>query len=58
MQTLFTVPSEQQLMEQPDYNLLFRWFVGLGMEAPVWDRTVYSINRNRLRCMQEKPCRG
>jgi len=48
LQTLFTVRSERLLMEQLDYNLLFRWFVGLGMDAPVWDRTVFSINRDRL----------
>lgn len=35
-------------MEQLDYNLLFRWFVGLSMDDPVWDRTVFSINRDRL----------
>jgi transposase len=58
MQTLFTVRSERQLMAQLDYNLLFRWFVGLGMEAPVWDRTVFSIDRDRLLCMQGKPCCG
>jgi transposase len=48
LQTLFTVRSERLLMEQLDYNLLFRWFVGLGMDASVWDRTVFSINRDRL----------
>lgn len=52
LQTLFTVRSERQLMEQLDYNLLFRWFVGLGMDAPVWDRTVFSINRDRLLCTE------
>lgn len=48
LQILFTVRSERQLMEQLDYNLLFRWFVGLGVDEPVWDRTVFSINRDRL----------
>lgn len=48
LQILFTVRSERQLMEQLDYNLLFRWFVGLGVDDPVWDRTVFSINRDRL----------
>lgn len=48
LQILFTVRSERQLMEQLDYNMLFRWFVGLGMDDPVWDRTVFSINRDRL----------
>jgi len=48
LQILFTVRSERQLMEQLDYNLLYRWFVGLGMDDAVWDRTVFSINRDRL----------
>lgn len=50
LQTLFTIRSERLLVEQLDYNLLFRWFVGLGMDDPVWDRTVFSINRDRLLC--------
>ena len=50
LQILFTVRSERQLMEQLDYNLLFRWFVGLSMDDPIWDRTVFSINRDRLLC--------
>ena len=40
--------SERLLMEQLDYNLLFRWFVGLGMDDPVWDATVFTKNRERL----------
>lgn len=48
LQILFTLRSERQLMEQLDYNLLFRWFVGLGVDDAVWDRTVFSINRDRL----------
>src|SRR6266568_1652795 len=40
LQVLYTVRSERQLMEQLDYNLLFRWFVGLSMDDPVWDFTV------------------
>jgi transposase len=48
LQALFTIRSERQLMEQLDYNLMFRWFVGLDMDAPVWDATVYSKNRERL----------
>jgi transposase len=48
LQILFTVRSERQLMEQLDYNLLYRWFVGLGVDDVVWDRTVFSINRDRL----------
>ena len=48
LQAFYTIRSERQLMEQLDYNLLFRWFVGLSMDAPVWDPTVYSKNRDRL----------
>ena len=48
LQAFYTIRSERQLMEQLDYNLLFRWFVGLSMDAPVWDATVYSKNRDRL----------
>jgi hypothetical protein len=42
------VRSERQLIEQLDYNLLFRWFVGRGAEDPVWDATVFCKNRDRL----------
>ena len=48
LQVLYTVRSERLLMEQMDYNLLFRWFVGLNMDDAVWDATVYSKNRERL----------
>jgi len=48
VQAFYTIRSERQLMEQLDYNLLFRWFVGLSMDAPVWDATVFSKNRDRL----------
>jgi transposase len=48
LQVLYTVRSERQLMEQLDYNLLFRWFVGLNMDDPVWDATVFTKNRQRL----------
>lgn len=48
LQALFTIRSERQLMEQLDYNLLFRWFVGLGIDDPVWVPTVFSKNRDRL----------
>ena len=48
LQAFYTIRSERQLMEQLDYNLLFRWFVGLSMDEPVWDATVYSKNRDRL----------
>jgi transposase len=48
LQAFYTIRSERQLMEQLDYNLLFRWFVGLSMDDPVWDATVFCKNRNRL----------
>jgi transposase len=48
LQVLFTIRSERLLMEELEYNLLFRWFVGLNMDDPVWDPTVYSKNRDRL----------
>ena len=48
LQIIFSIRSERQLMEQMDYNLMFRWFVGLGMDDPVWDHSVYSKNRDRL----------
>ena len=48
LQAFYTVRSERQLMEQLDYNLLFRWFVGLSVDDPVWDPTVFSKNRDRL----------
>ena len=48
LQAFYSVRSERQLMEQLNYNLLFRWFVGLSMDAPVWDVTVFTKNRDRL----------
>ena len=48
LQALYTIRSERQLMEQLDYNLLFRWFVGLGIDGAVWSPTTFSKNRDRL----------
>ena len=48
LQAFYSVRSERRLMEQVSYNLLFRWFVGLSMDAPVWDVTVFTKNRDRL----------
>ncbi len=48
LQALFSVRSERMLMEQINYNLLFRWFVGLPMDAEVWHPTVFTHNRDRL----------
>jgi transposase len=48
LQMLYSVRSERLLMEEMDYNILFRWFVGLNLDDPVWDATVFTKNRNRL----------
>ena len=48
LQAFFGIRSERQLMEQITYNMMFRWFVGLSMDAPVWDVTVFTKNRERL----------
>jgi transposase len=48
LQVLYTVRSERMLMEQLEYNLLFRWFVGLNMDEAVWDVTVFTKNRDRF----------
>lgn len=48
LQILFSIRSERQLMEQMDYNLMLRWFVGLGIDDPVWVPTVFTKNRDRL----------
>jgi transposase len=48
LQVFYSVRSERQLVEQIDYNLLFRWFVGLGMDDAVWNHAVFSKNRDRL----------
>ncbi len=48
LQVLYSVRSERQLVEQINYNLLFRWFVGLAIEDAVWNHSVFSKNRDRL----------
>jgi len=48
LQAFYSIRSERQLMEQLDYNLLFRWFVGLNMDDRIWDVTVFTKNRDRL----------
>jgi transposase len=48
LQVLYSLRSERLLMEELQYNLLFRWFVGLDLDAPVWDVTVFTKNRDRL----------
>jgi transposase len=48
LQILYSIRSERMLMEQLEYNLLFRWFVGLSANEPVWHPTVFTKNRDRL----------
>jgi len=48
LQAFYSIRSERQLMERLEFDLLFRWFVGLGVDDPVWDHSVFSKNRNRL----------
>lgn len=48
LQVFYGIRSERQLMEQLDYNLLYRWFVGLAPDDPVWDPTTFTKNRARL----------
>ncbi len=55
LQVLYTIRSERLLMEQLDYNLLFRWFVGLSVDEPVWDHSTFSKSRNRLFHEKEAP---
>ena len=55
LQALYTIRSERQLMEQLDYNLLFRWFVGLSMDDAVWSPTTFTKNRDRLLARRHRP---
>ena len=48
LQSLYTIRSERLLMEEIDYSVLFRWFIGLGMDDPIWSPTTFSKNRDRL----------
>src|SRR4051794_6811886 len=48
IQMLYSVRSERLLMEEIDYSMLFRWFVGMNLDEPVWDATVFTKNRDRL----------
>lgn len=48
IQTLFSIRSERQLVNHIDYNLLYRWFVGPGMDEAVWNHSTFSANRDRL----------
>jgi len=55
LQLFYSIRSERLLMEQLDYNILFRWFVGLEMDEPIWVPTVFTKNRDRL---LQLPVRG
>ena len=48
LQAFYSIRSERQLVERLDLDLLFRWFVGLGVDDPVWDHSTFSKNRDRL----------
>lgn len=48
LQAFYCICSERQLMERLEFDLLFRWFVGLGVDDPVWDHSTFSKNRDRL----------
>ena len=48
LQVLYSIRSERQLMEQLDYNLLYRWFVGLSLDDAIWEATTFTKNRERL----------
>src|SRR5262245_29170132 len=48
LQIFYSIRSERLLMEQLEYDLLFRWFVGLEMDEPIWSTTVFTKNRDRL----------
>ena len=48
IQMLYSVRSERLLMEEIDYSMLFRWFIGMNMDEPVWDVTVFTKNPNQL----------
>jgi transposase len=48
LMAFYTIRSERQLVEQIDYNLLFRWFIGFSMDDKVWNHSVFSKNRDRL----------
>jgi transposase len=48
LQILYSIRSERQLMDQIDFDILFRWFVGLSLDTPVWDHSTFTKNRDRL----------
>src|SRR3954470_10910757 len=48
LQAFYSVRSERQVMERLEFDLLFRWFIGIGVDEPVWDHSTFSKNRDRL----------
>lgn len=52
LQIIYSIRSERQLVERIDYDLLFRWFVGLGIDDPVWNHSTFTKNRDRLLCTE------
>ena len=48
LQAFYSIRSERQLMERLEFDLLFRWFVGLGVDDAAWDHSIFSKNRDRL----------
>ena len=58
LQAFYSVRSERQLMERLEFDLLFRWFVGLGVDDPVWDHSTFSKNRDRLLAGDIAPITG
>ena len=61
LQAFYSIRSERQLMERLEFDLLFRWFVGLGIDEPAWDHSTFSKNRDRLlegRCRRSVPARS
>ena len=55
LQIFYSIRSERPLMEQLDYNILFRWFVGMELDEPVWVPTVFTKNRDRLLTREVAP---
>jgi len=56
LQVFYGIRSERQLMEQLNYNLLYRWFVGLSPDDPIWDPTTFTKNRDRLQNGEVSKC--
>ena len=60
LQTLFTIRSERQLVQHIEYNLLYRWFVGMNIDEPIWNHSAFSANQDRLfsEAMTQRFCAG